>query len=207
MDDLLLEQYKENTSSFSFTDENLKIAKTIISHYPEGRQASAVLPLLDMAQRQNNGWLSKEAIEHVANILGMHPMRVHEVASFYSMFNLKPVGKFHIQVCGTTPCWLRGASEIMETCKTHLGISSGELTPDKTFSLVEVECLGSCISAPVVQINDDYYEDLSPELLINILKGLVNKKPLKIGSQIGRKSSEPFGFNISKEKDSSEFSK
>ncbi len=158
--------------TFSFTKENLSMAKAIIKKYPEGKQRSAVLPLLDMAQRQNGGWLSVDVIEYVADMLEMHYMRAYEVASFYSMFNLKPVGKYHIQICGTTPCWLRGAEDIKHACEKTLKIKCKETTKDGLFTLSEVECLGACVDAPVVQINDDYYENLTPESMEKVIKGL-----------------------------------
>ncbi len=140
--------------------------------YPEGCQTSAVLPLLDLAQRQCGGWLPQDALEVVAHILRMPFIRIHEVASFYSMFNLKPVGKFHVQVCGTTPCWLKGAEEIKTTCEQYLGIQMGQTSADGQFTLTEVECLGACINAPVMQIQDDYYENLTPESTVDLLKTL-----------------------------------
>jgi NADH-quinone oxidoreductase subunit E len=157
---------------FTFTPENLKKVEACLAKYPADRQTSAVLPILDLAQRQCGGWLPKDALEEVANILHMPFIRVHEVASFYSMFNLKPVGKLHVQVCGTTPCWLKGAEEIKSTCEGHLGIQTGQTTPDGVFTLSEVECLGACINAPVVQIQDDYYENLTQETIVETLKKL-----------------------------------
>ena len=149
------------SGGFSFSPENDTRAKAIVARYPEGRQASASLALLDLAQRQNGGWLSRDAIEYVADYLEIAPIRVHEVATFYSMFNLKPVGKFFIQVCRTTPCWLCGSDDLTRICRDKLGIEKGETTEDGLFTLVEVECLGACANAPMVQINDDYYEDLT----------------------------------------------
>ncbi len=157
------------SKKFSFDKTSLAKAKGIIKKYPEGRQRSAVLPLLDMAQRENGGWLSVETIEYVADMLEMPYMRVYEVASFYTMFNLKPVGKHHVQICGTTPCWLRGAEDIKQACEKSLNIKCGETTKDGLFTLSEVECLGACVNAPVVQINDDYYEDLTPKLMTEVL--------------------------------------
>ncbi len=181
------------SGDFSFTAENDAQAKKIIARYPEGRQASAVLPLLDLAQRQNGGWLSSEAIEYVASYLNIAPIRVHEVATFYSMFNLKPVGKYFIQVCRTTPCWLHGSDELTNTCRRKLGIEIGETSDDDMFSLVEVECLGACVNAPMVQINHDYYEDLTPESFEKVLDALRTGKPVQIGSQSGRQGSAPEG--------------
>lgn len=172
--------------AFVFTKENLSKIEDILKKYPQERQASAVLPLLDLAQRQNDGWLSPQAIEAVAEFLRMPAIRVYEVASFYSMFNLRPVGKYHVQVCGATPCMLCRAEEIIETCQNELGIKTGETTTDGIFSLSEVECLGACVNAPVIQINDDFYEDLSPESIKNILKILKSGKKPKVGSQTNR---------------------
>ena len=174
---------------FAFTEDNAKRAAAAVTHYPEGRQASAVLALLDLAQRQNDGWLSPEAIAYVANYLEMAPIRVHEVASFYSMYYTKPIGKHLVQVCRTTPCWLRGAAGLTDTCRDKLGIGLGETTEDGQFTLVEVECLGACANAPMVQIGDDFYEDLSPERLSALLDDLKAGKEVPGGSWIGRQSS------------------
>lgn len=177
-------------ASFEFTKDNFELATKHIEKYPEGRQASAVIPLLDLAQRQNNNWLPIKAIEYVAKLLKMPEIHVLEVATFYSMFNLSPVGKYHIQLCGTTPCWLRGADEIKKICKSKLNIELGQTTEDGLFSLSEVECLGACANAPVVQINDDYYEDLNSNSIAKIIDSLASGNPIKKGSQIGRKASE-----------------
>ena len=178
---------------FSFSPENLERAKTICARYPEGRQASATIALLDLAQRQNDGWLSTAAIEYVAGYLEIAPIRVHEVASFYSMFNTKPVGKYFIQVCRTTPCWLRGSDGITEACKKKLGVGLREVTDDGLFSVIEVECLGACANAPMVQINDFYYEDLTPERMAEIIDELRSGAEVKVGSQTGRLASAPEG--------------
>lgn len=159
---------------FVFTDENLHEAKKILAKYPIGREKSAVLPLLDMAQRQNNGWISTDVIEYVANIINQPYMRVYEVASFYSMFYLKPVGEHHIQVCGTTPCWLNGAHEILAEVERQTGVKCGTTSKDGQFTISEVECLGACRNAPVVQINDDFYEDLDVIKIIDIIKSRTN---------------------------------
>lgn len=180
----------EQPVSFIFTEENLNLANKHIAKYPEGKQASAVLPLLEIAQRQNNNWLPMAAIDYVANLLEMPPIRVFEVATFYTMFNLSPVGKYHIQLCGTTPCWLRGSDDIKKTCKNKLGIDLGETTSDGMFSLIEVECLGACANAPMIQINDDYYEDLDSKSMEELIESLSNEKEIQKGSQTGRKSSE-----------------
>jgi len=179
--------------TFVFTPENRERAERIIAKYPPGRQASAVLALLDLAQRQCGGWLPRPAMEHVAEMLEMAPIRVYEVATFYSMFNLRPVGRFHIQVCRTTPCWLRGSDALTQTCERRLGIGLGGRTPDGRFSLVVVECLGACVNAPVVQINDDFYEDLDPQLLERVLEALERGERPAVGSQIGRQGSAPVG--------------
>lgn len=175
---------------FVFNAENLLKIKEIIKKYPAHNMQSAVMPLLDLAQKQNNNYLSGAAIEAVASILNMPSIRVFEVASFYSMYNLKPVGKYHVQVCGTTPCMLCGAEDILKTCETELGIKKGETTADGEFSIVEVECLGACVNAPVIQINDDYYEDLSVDSIKQIIADLKNGKHPKVGSQTGRQCSK-----------------
>ena len=180
-------------ASFAFSPENLERAKQAIAKYPPGRQASAVLAVLDLAQRQSGGWLPRAAMDYVAGILDMAPIRVYEVATFYTMFNLRPVGRYHLQVCRTTPCWLRGADELTETCKRKLGIGLKGRTADGAFSLIEVECLGACVNAPVVQINDDFYEDLDAKRLEAILDALARGEKPKMGSQIGRQGSAPEG--------------
>lgn len=178
---------------FAFSKQNLKQIDVILTKYPESRKQSAVVPLLELAQRQNDGYLSQEIIEYVGQLLDMPAIRVYEVASFYTMFNLRPIGKYKIQVCGTTPCWLRGGDEIMKQCKKHLEIEIGETTKDGKFTLTEVECLGACANAPVVQINDDYYEDLEESDIKEIIAVLQDDKvsSLKVGSQKNRKSSKP----------------
>jgi len=179
--------------SFAFSAENAKRAETICARYPADRKASATIALLDLAQRQNGGWLSREAMEYVASYLEVAPIRVYEVASFYTMFNLQPVGKYLIQVCRTTPCWLRGSDGLTEACKKKLGVGLKEITEDGMFSIMEVECLGACANAPMVQINDDYYEDLTPEQMAKIIDDLRAGKEVKIGSQTGRLASAPEG--------------
>lgn len=170
----------EVKDSFVFTPENQKKVDGILKKYPVGRQSSAVLPLMDLAQRQCGGWLPHAAIETIATLLKMPVIRAYEVASFYTMFNLSPVGKHHIQLCRTTPCWLRGSDEIQSVCESHLGIKPGEVTSDGKFSLREVECLGACVNAPVVQINDDYFENLTPESMKLILQNLATGKPTQV---------------------------
>jgi NADH-quinone oxidoreductase E subunit len=180
-------------ATFAFTQENLAAAKKLMAKYPEGRQGSAVIAVLDLAQRQHDGWLPRAAMDHVAEILDMAPIRVYEVATFYTMFNLQPVGRHHIQICRTTPCWLRGADDLSKTCQRKLGIGLKERTADGKFSLMEVECLGGCVNAPVVQINDDFYEDLDPAKLEGLLDRLEKGEKPPIGSQIGRQNSAPVG--------------
>ena len=176
---------------FNWSDDNFAKAQNIIKKYPNGRQQSAVLPLLDLAQRQNKGWLSVKAIEKVAETLSMSYIRVLEVATFYSMFNLEPVGENFIQICRTTPCWLRGSEKLTKIAKEVTGCNLGETSKDNKFTFVEVECLGACCNAPMVQINDDYFEDLDVEIFKKILIDLKNDKQIKNGSQIGRQSSHP----------------
>jgi NADH-quinone oxidoreductase subunit E len=178
--------------SFAFTPENQAWAEKQIAKYPEGRQASAVISLLWRAQAQHDYWLPKPAIEEVARMLGMPYIRVLEVATFYTMFNLAPVGKFYIQMCGTTPCVLAGSDAIKAVLQKRIG-EQRHVTPDGLFSWLEVECLGACCNAPMVQINDDYYEDLTPENFELLLDNLAAGKPVTIGSQTGRKTSEPAG--------------
>lgn len=180
------------TPSFVFSEESIQKIDKILQKYPKARQQSALLPLLDLAQRDAGGWLPKAAIEAVATLLHIPYMRVFEVASFYTMFNLKPVGTYQIKVCGTTPCCLRGAEDIMETCKKHLKIDLHETTPDGIFTLTEFECLGACVNAPVVQINDDYMEDVTPDGITHILDQLKNGAPLTPTSCLGRKGSKAY---------------
>ncbi len=184
------ERGPEQPESFAFTPENLERAKAIIAKYPAGRQQSAVMPLLDLAQRQCGNWLPLAAMNAVADMLSMPRIKAYEVATFYSMYNLKPVGKYFVQICTTTPCWLVGSEKIVETCKNRLGIGLGETTPDGQFTIVEVECLGACVNAPMVQINDDYFEDLTPENTLALLDALAAGRPVRPGSQTGRRGSQ-----------------
>jgi NADH-quinone oxidoreductase subunit E len=186
-------------SAFAWTPANKKTADLHIAKYPEGRQRSAVMPLLDLSQRQvgaetdTQGWLPLPVIEYVAAYLDMPVIRVLEVASFYFMYNLKPVGKFHVQVCGTTPCMLRGSDDIIAACKKW-GMAKGEVSADGLWTLTEVECMGNCSTAPMVQINDDNYEDLTPERLDAVLDALAAGQTPKAGTQEpGRHTSEPSG--------------
>ncbi len=178
--------------SFAFTPENEAWAQRQIQKYPAGRQASAVIPLLWRAQEQAGGWLPQKAIEYVAAYLGMAKIRVLEVATFYTMFNLEPVGKFHVQLCGTTPCMLRGAEELKKVCRRRIGEQT-DVTQDGKFSWVEVECLGACANAPMVQINYDFYEDLTPESFEKILDAFAAGKTPPPGPQIDRHLSAPVG--------------
>ncbi|MFL6799312.1 MAG: NADH-quinone oxidoreductase subunit NuoE [Xanthobacteraceae bacterium] len=178
--------------SFAFTAENLDWAKEQITRFPQGRQASAIIPLLWRAQEQAGGWLPQKAIEHVADLLGLANIRALEIATFYTMFNLEPVGRFHVQVCGTTPCLLRGGHKLIELCQSRIG-SQQHVTGDGKLSWIEVECLGACVNAPVAQINADYYEDLTPETLSGVLDDLAAGRPVRPGPQIERQLSAPVG--------------
>ncbi len=185
-------------ASFEFTPENQKQCAEIMAKYPAGRQQSAVMPLLTLAQNQYNNWLPKAAMDKIADMLGMPPVRVYEVASFYTMYNLEPVGKFMIEVCTTTPCWLRGSEMIVEACKNKLGIDVGETTSDGIFTLKEAECLGACVNAPMCQIGEHYYEDLTSRDMDAIIETLSRGGQPKSGPQSGRKSSEPMGLKEGK---------
>jgi len=185
--------------SFAWSKDNAKQAKAIVARYPAGRQRSAVMPLLDLAQRQvgaetqTQGWLPIPVMEYVATYLDMPIIRVVEVASFYTMYNLVPVGRFHVQVCGTTPCMLRGSDDIMAACKKR-GMAKGHTSADGLWTLTEVECMGNCASAPMVQINDDNYEDLTADRLDTVLDALASGKSPKAGTQEpGRHTVEPLG--------------
>ena len=183
--------YKKINDNFEWSNDNFNKISKILKKYPSNKIQSAVIPLLDLAQRQNNGWLSKNSMEKVAETLSMSYIRVLEVATFYSMFNLEPIGKNFVQICRTTPCWLRGSDKLtkvaQEVCNTNIGGTSD----DKIFTVVEVECLGACCNAPMIQINDEYYEDLNEENFRKLLVNLKSNKSNKAGSQIGRKSSQP----------------
>jgi NADH-quinone oxidoreductase subunit E len=185
-------------ASFTFRDQ--KKVDEIIARYPAGKQRSAIMPLLDLAQRQvgedgakanppYGGWIPRAAMDEIARIVEQPPIRVYEVASFYTMYNLAPVGKYLVQACTTTPCWLRGSDGIVKACEKHLGVHMGESTDDGMFTLMEVECLGACVNAPMVQVNDDYYEDLTPERMVEMLDAMKAGKPVPVGSQTGRKAS------------------
>ncbi len=186
---------KDQPESFEFTPQNKAWLERQIAKYPDGRQASAVIPALWQAQKQNDYWLPRAAIEKVAEELGMPAIRVMEVATFYTMFNLEPVGRYFVQMCGTTPCMLRGSDDIKAVLERRVG-PQGKRTADGMFSWLEVECLGACCNAPMVQINDDYYEDLTAENFEKLLDDLAAGRPVKKGSQTGRVSSEPAGGAI-----------
>jgi NADH-quinone oxidoreductase subunit E len=192
-------ELRERWGNFAFNEAYEAKAKRAIARYPEGRSKSAVMPLLDLAQRQvgeetdTQGWLPLPVIEYVANYLDMPVIRVLEVATFYFMYNLKPVGKYHVQVCGTTPCMLRGSDDIIAACKAR-GMKKGEVSEDGLWTLTEVECMGNCATAPMVQINDDNYEGLTPERLDVVLDALAKGEQPKTGTQEpGRHTSEPSG--------------
>jgi len=177
----------ENTQAFAFTAENQAAAQTILAKYPEGREASATMPLLTLAQRQNDNWLPRSAIELVAEMVAQPIIRVYEVASFYTMYNLKPVGKNFVQVCTNISCLLKGSDDVFKVCKSKLGIGNGETTPDGLFTLLEVECLGACVNAPMMQIGDDFYEDLTAETTEKVLDALAKGNVPKPGSQAGKR--------------------
>ena len=177
--------------TFSFSGDNLAKAKKIIKMYPSNFKESSIMPLLSIAQAQNHGWLPKKAIEYVSNFIEVPEIKVLEIATFYSMYNLSPVGKFHIEVCTTTPCMLRGSDSMLDLCKKKLGLEIGEITDDNLFSLGRVECLGACVNAPVIKINENYYEDLDSESLDNLLESFKMNKKVKIGPQSKRNGSEP----------------
>jgi NADH-quinone oxidoreductase subunit E len=176
---------------FEFTPENLGRARAHIAKYPAGWQQSAVLPLLDLAQRQSGGWLPLAAMHTVADLLGMPRIRVYEVATFYTMFQLRPVGRYLLQACTTTPCWLRGSDAVVAACERKLGIGIGGTTEDGLFSLIEVECLGACVNAPILQVNDDYYEDLDGPATEALLDALREGRLPPVGSVTGRQGSAP----------------
>ena len=180
----------EQPDSFSFTTENEEKIKSILAKYPEGRQASAVMPLLDLAQRQHQNWIPMKAIEDIANRLGMAEIRVLEVASFYTMFNMKPVGQWFLQACTTTPCMLRGSDDMVRCIKDKLNIGSGQTSECGRFTMLEVECLGACVNAPILQVNDDFYEDLDYQSTAALLDALAEGSPPPEGSVIGRQGSE-----------------
>ncbi|MBT5265008.1 MAG: NADH-quinone oxidoreductase subunit NuoE [Rhodospirillaceae bacterium] len=182
---------KDQPDSFAFSAENEETIKAIIAKYPDGKQASAVIPLLDLAQRQNDNWIPVKAMEAIAERLDMAKIRVMEVATFYTMFNLAPVGKYFLQACTTTPCWLRGSDQVMKCVHDKLGLHGHyETTDDGMFTLLEVECLGACVNAPILQVNDDFYEDLDYEKTAELLDALKRGEAPPVGSLAGRNKSE-----------------
>jgi NADH-quinone oxidoreductase E subunit len=183
----------EQPKDYKISAATTKKIKEIIKKYPVGRQRSAVMPALDLVQREAGGWLPVPAMNAVAELLDIPYIKVYEVASFYTMYNIKPVGEHLIQVCRTTPCWLRGSDGITSACKKKLGLGLGETSADKKFTLVEVECLGACVNAPMVQINDDYYEDLTPEAVEQMIDDLSKGKKVSVGTQVDRQNSAPVG--------------
>ncbi len=182
---------KDQPKNFEFNSKNLILTKEIIKKYPQGKQQSAVMALLYLVQRQNNNWIPLAAMKYVAKFLEMPYIKVYEVATFYSMYNLAPVGKYFIQVCTTTPCMIRGAYDLVEACKEKISKNQNEISHNDKCSWVEVECLGACVNAPMMQINDDYFEDLDKEKTIKIIEQILSDKKPKPGSYRGRKNSEP----------------
>ena len=182
---------KEQPERFEFNDENLKIANDMIKNYPGGKQQSAVMSFLYLAQRQNNNWIPLVAMKYIAKLLNMPYIKVYEVATFYSMYNLSPVGKYFVQVCTTTPCMIRGAYKLVEACKEKISKNQNTLSKDGKCSWVEVECLGACVNAPMMQINEDYFEDLDKEKTSKIFDKMLNDENIEPGSYRGRVNSEP----------------
>jgi NADH-quinone oxidoreductase subunit E len=189
----------EEPASFAFDAESEARIPGIIARYPDGKQASAVIPLLYVAQRQmgrttGSAWVPRVAMDVIAARLGMPPMRVYEVATFYFMFNTKPIGRFPLQVCGTTPCWLRGSDEVKRACQDAASVGGyGETSADGLFTLTEVECLGGCVNAPILQVDDDYFEDLDYASTVAIIEALKRGERPRPGSAIGRQTSAPVG--------------
>ena len=183
--------HDDQPKEFKFSNENIKKVEEILKKYPDKNKKSAVMPLLYLAQKQNENWIPLAAMKYIANFLAMPYISVYEIATFYSMYNLAPVGKNFIQVCTTTPCLLRGADKIVKLCKEKISPNENEVSKKNNSSWMEVECLGACVSAPMIQINDDYYEDLDEKSTNEILESLINNKPLKPGSFRGRKNTAP----------------
>ena len=182
---------KDQPDNFEFSEKNLEISKKIIDKYPKGKQSSAVMALLYLAQRQNQNWIPLAAMKYIGKILSMPYIKVYEVATFYSMYNLKPVGKYFYQICTTTPCMLRGSDKLVEACKEKISENQNEISNDGNCSWVEVECLGACVNAPMAQINDDYFEDLNKQKLIEIIEQTKNNIKPRAGSYKGRLNSAP----------------
>ena len=189
--------HDDQPNDFKFSLENLNKIESILKRYPEKNKKSAVMPLLYLAQRQNKNWIPLAAIKYIAKYLSMPYISVYEVATFYTMYNLAPVGKHFIQVCTTTPCLIRGADKIVKICKEKISPNESEISKDGNCSWMEVECLGACVSAPMMQVNDDYYEDLDEKNTRKILDSLIKNKPLKPGSYRDRKNTAPEKLNVS----------
>ena len=183
--------HEEQPETFKFSESNLRLAEEILKKYPEKNKKSAVMPFLYLAQRQNKNWIPLAAMKYIANYLSMPYISVYEVATFYTMYNLAPVGKHFVQVCTTTPCLLRGADKIVNLCKKKISSKENEISKNGNCSWMEVECLGACVSAPMIQINDNYYEDLDEKSTKEILESLINDQPIKPGSFRGRKNTAP----------------
>ncbi len=183
--------HDKQPETFEFTKENLELANNILKKYPEGRKKSAVMPLLYLAQNQNDNWIPLAALKYIGKFLSMPYVNVYEVATFYTMYNLAPVGKYFVQVCTTSPCLLRGANEIVKVCQDKISENKETISKNGLCSWTEVECLGACVNAPMIQINNDYYEDLDKNSMEKIVDSLTENKPLKPGSYRGRKSSAP----------------
>ena len=182
---------KDQPETFKFNDKNMEVAKKAIAIYPEGKQQSAVMALLYIAQRQNKNWIPLSAMKYIAKILNMPYIKVYEVATFYTMYNLAPVGQYFLQVCTTTPCMIRGAYNLVDVCKKKISENESEISKDGKVSWMEVECLGACVNAPMIQINDDYFEDLNEKKLENIIELIKKDQKIEPGSYKGRKSAEP----------------
>jgi|TARA_B100001741_G_scaffold244353_1_gene205540 NADH-quinone oxidoreductase E subunit len=187
----LKEVYNEQPNIFKFSDKNQKIIDEILKKYPDSNKKSAVMPLLYLAQKQNDNWIPLAAMKYIAKFLSIPYINVYEIATFYSMYNLAPVGKYFVQVCTTSPCLIRGADKLIKVCKEKISSKERKLSENKRCSWMEVECLGACVNAPMMQINDDYYEDLNENNASEIIESLLNDKPLKPGSYRGRKNTSP----------------
>mgnify|MGYP001161047559 FL=1 len=183
--------HKEQPETFKFNDKSMEAANKIVSNYPDGKQQSAVMALLYIAQRQNDNWIPLQAMKYIAKFLDMPYIKVYEVATFYSMYNLSPVGKYFFQVCTTTPCMLRGAYDLVKVCKNKISEKENVLSEDGKISWMEVECLGACVNAPMMQVNEDYYEDLNDKKLEEIIETIYQNKTPKPGSYSGRINAEP----------------
>ena len=183
--------HKDQPKTFEFNEKSMQAAKKIVSNYPDGRQQSAVMALLYIAQRQNDNWIPLQAMKYIAKFLNMPYIKVYEVATFYSMYNLSPVGKYFFQVCTTTPCMLRGAYDLVKVCKKKISEKENVLSDDGKISWMEVECLGACVNAPMMQVNEDYYEDLNEKKLLEIIETIYQNQNPKPGSYSGRINTEP----------------